>query len=39
MIATLPEGQIGQVVLSSQMSDYEKIGNAMRQKPFDGTPD
>jgi prepilin-type processing-associated H-X9-DG protein len=39
MIATLPAGQIGQVVTAGQMPDYLRIGNAMRLKPIDGRAD
>jgi prepilin-type N-terminal cleavage/methylation domain-containing protein/prepilin-type processing-associated H-X9-DG protein len=39
MIDTLSSGSIGQSVTASQWPDYLRIGNAMRQKPFDGTAD
>jgi prepilin-type N-terminal cleavage/methylation domain-containing protein/prepilin-type processing-associated H-X9-DG protein len=37
--AMLSSGQIGQQVTSAQFPDYLKIGNAMRQKPIDGSAD
>jgi prepilin-type N-terminal cleavage/methylation domain-containing protein/prepilin-type processing-associated H-X9-DG protein len=39
MIATLPSGQIGQVVTAGQTPDYLRLGNAMRMKPLDGRAD
>ena len=39
MIATLPAGQIGQVVTAAQWSDYLRLGHAMRLKPLNGLAD
>jgi prepilin-type N-terminal cleavage/methylation domain-containing protein/prepilin-type processing-associated H-X9-DG protein len=39
MLDTLGTGQIGQGVTTAQMPDYKRVGNAMRQKPVDGTAD
>jgi prepilin-type N-terminal cleavage/methylation domain-containing protein/prepilin-type processing-associated H-X9-DG protein len=39
MMATLPSGQIGQVITAAQMPDYLRIGNAMRVKLLDGLAD
>jgi prepilin-type processing-associated H-X9-DG protein/prepilin-type N-terminal cleavage/methylation domain-containing protein len=39
MIYTLPPGFIGQTVPPQQMPDYNRVGNAMRIKPVDGTAD
>ena len=39
MMATLPSGQIGQIVTDRQMPDYLRIGQAMRMKPLDGRAD
>jgi prepilin-type processing-associated H-X9-DG protein/prepilin-type N-terminal cleavage/methylation domain-containing protein len=39
MTYNLPPGDIGQFVPPAQMPDYTRVGNAMRIKPDDGTPD
>ncbi|MGA3181834.1 MAG: DUF1559 domain-containing protein [Verrucomicrobiota bacterium] len=38
MISIYPSG-FAQPVLPGQMPDYTRVGNAMRQKPYDGFPD
>jgi hypothetical protein len=38
MIPTYPSG-FAEPVLPGQMPDYIRVGNAMRQKPFDGQND
>jgi prepilin-type processing-associated H-X9-DG protein len=39
MISSIPAGSIGQAVTPAEMPDYIRIGNAMRQKPYDGKAD
>jgi prepilin-type processing-associated H-X9-DG protein len=39
MLDTIASGDFGQAVTPAQMPDYIRIGNAMRQKPYDGKAD